>query len=98
MELIWAYVKGKIAKVNVQKAPENRRSMDAMKDLCVEAFGKVSPELWRKHIKHTKKIEDYYWEKDKLFVFYPQVEPVVINLQESSCSSEIYSSRDADQY
>ncbi|KAG8234247.1 hypothetical protein J437_LFUL007754 [Ladona fulva] len=67
---------GKIAKVNMQKASEYGRSMDAMKDLCVEAFGKFSPELWRKHIRHTKKIEDYYWEKDKLFVFNPQVEPV----------------------
>ncbi|KAG8229133.1 hypothetical protein J437_LFUL009722 [Ladona fulva] len=96
IEPIWAYVKGKIDKVNMQKASENGRSMDAMKSLCVEAMGEVSPECWRKCVKHMKKIEDYYWEKDDLIDINPQIEQVVINLQESSDSSEIYCSENAD--
>ena len=61
--------------------------MEVMRDLCKEALRSVTPELWKKCIEHTKKIEKHYWEKDGLTEDVPVVEPLVINLNDSSSDS-----------
>jgi len=84
IELIWAFVKNKISKVNMANQAEKGRSMDVMNSLCQEALRSVTPDLWKRCISHAKKIEDNYWVKDELIEDVPLVEPVVINLNDSS--------------
>lgn len=91
IELIWAYVKSKVAKVNIANAAENGRSMEVMKTLCQEALRSVTPQLWKKCISHINKIEDEYWEKDGLTENIYEVQPLIItddNPQLSDSSDE----------
>lgn len=67
---------------------ENGRSMEVMNALCQEALRSVTPELWKKFIKHLKKIEDHYWDRDQLTENVPNVEPVIITMNDSSDSSD----------
>lgn len=84
IELIWAYVKNKVAKINMSNQAEKGRSMEVMNTLCQEALRSVTPELWKKCVEHAEKIEKRYWEEDQLTEDIPRVEPVIINLNDSS--------------
>lgn len=89
IELIWAYIKNKIAKVNRANAEEKGNSDKVIRDLCEESLQSVTPDLWKKCIKHSQKIENYYWEKDHLSEEIPQVEPVIINLESSDSETDL---------
>lgn len=93
IELVWAYVKGKVAKVNMANQAEKGRSMEVMNTLCKEALRSVTPGLWNKCVDHAKKIEDHYWEKDALQEDLPTIEPIIINLNDSTSESS-----DSDDY
>ena len=67
---------------------ENDRSMEVMNSLCQEALRSVTPELWKTFIKHVKKIEDHHWDRDQLTENVPNVEPVIITMNDSSDSSD----------
>lgn len=84
IELVWAYVKNKIAKVNMANQAEKGRSMQVLNNLCKESLHSVTPLLWKQCIGHAMKIEDNYWKNDQLTDNIPIVEPIVINLNDSS--------------
>lgn len=98
IELIWAYVKGQIAKTKMANILENGRGMEAINALCREALRTVTPELWKQCIKHAKKIEDHYWEKDGLSENIPHFEPVIINMNDSSSDSSEHSDSSDEEY
>lgn len=88
IELIWAFVKNNIAKINRSNAAEKGSGINVTKDLCTETLQTVSPELWKNCIKHTTKVEKDYWEKDHLIDEIPDIGPIVINLEGSDSESE----------
>lgn len=88
IELIWAYVKSKVAKVNLANAAEKGRSLEVMNNLCKEALRSVTPDLWKKCISHTTRIEDDYWEKDGLTEDVHEVQPLIIENPGLSDSSD----------
>ena len=56
IELIWAFVKNKVAKINRSNAAEKGNSINVTKDLCKEVLETVTPDLWKKCIEHAQKI------------------------------------------
>ena len=62
--------------------------MAVMEKLCKKHIQAVTPSLWKNCIKHTKNIEEDYWEKDQLIEDIPTVEPIVINLSSDSMDEE----------
>lgn len=88
IELIWAYVKNKIAKVNRSNAEEKGNSVNVTRDLCEETLQTVTPELWAKCVKHAIKVEDHYWEKDHLCDEIPLVQPIIVDLHSSDSESD----------
>lgn len=86
IELVWAYVKNNIAKINRRNADEKGNGIYVTRDLCKDVLNTVSSDLWKKCVDHAKKIEDGFWEKDHLVDEIPIAEPVIANLQESSDS------------
>ena len=87
IELIWAYVKNKVAKENV---PSNH--VDRVCELCKEVMNNLPPDLWEKCETHAKKYEDFYKTSTTLS---DSVEPLIIELTDSdfdeisdSCASD----------
>ena len=80
IELIWAWVKGKVAKDNkTYKIADVER-------LTNEALAAVTPEQWKNACKHCHQLVDQFWETDGL---QEQVmEDVVIQLGNDSSDSE----------
>lgn len=60
IELIWAWVKRKIAERN-----KTFKTRDVLR-LTKEVINEVTAEQWVKAIGHVKKVEQEYWEKDAL--------------------------------
>ncbi|XP_054286021.1 uncharacterized protein LOC129002330 [Macrosteles quadrilineatus] len=86
IELIWAYVKNNIAKINRRNAAEKGNSITVTRDLCKEVLQTVTPDLWKKCIRHAQNIEDKYWEKDHLSDEVPLAQPIIVDLQNDSDS------------
>ncbi|XP_046393670.1 uncharacterized protein LOC124161396 [Ischnura elegans] len=86
IELIWAWVKNWVAKNN-----KTHKIKDVLQ-LCVQALGDVTVSTWKNAVEHVKKIEDYYWIKDRLVEEF--TEPIIINLEDESSNS--WSSSDED--
>lgn len=60
IELIWAQVKTEIKKKN----SNSDQTLKRIENLTKTAINNVSPENWRKCIRHTKEIEDKYRKND----------------------------------
>uniref|UniRef100_A0A1B6CU48 Tc1-like transposase DDE domain-containing protein n=1 Tax=Clastoptera arizonana TaxID=38151 RepID=A0A1B6CU48_9HEMI len=88
IELIWAYVKGAMAKVNRSNAEEKEGSINTTRALCEKKLKSVTPELWAKCVKHSINFENHYWEKDHINQEIQQIEPVIINLDSSDSESD----------
>lgn len=84
IELIWAQVKGTVARNNVTF------KMAQLKPMLEAALSTITAESWKKCIEHVKKVEERMWELDISIEVI--VEPLVINLKET----EEESSSDSD--
>ncbi len=79
IELIWAQVKRKIA-------VENRKfTVKGVEELAKKAITEVTAGNWQKCIEKVIKVENEWWEKDKLTDI--EVDPLVIE-QDSDNDSE----------
>ena len=58
-----------------------------IKRLASDATDRISQETISKTIKHAEKIEQEYWKKDGLRIINPPVEPVRIQIDDSSSES-----------
>lgn len=85
IELIWAGVKGHISTCN-----DGSKSVDQIMTLAEEALARVTPEQWKKCIRHAIKYEERMWERDKLLednVFETNIS-VKISIKDDDTSSE----------
>ena len=74
IELIWAWVKRKIADRN---KTFKIRDVDL---LARQVLGEVSREHWVNAIEHVKKVEQQYWQRDGLLDI--EVEPLIIAIND----------------
>lgn len=80
IELVWADLKGYVAVKNTTF------KFADMKNLFSEAVTTITPEKWKKCVQHvTGKVEPKMWELDNLIEV--QIEPLVINFEDSSSTS-----------
>lgn len=85
IEMAWAQVKGYV------KDHNKKFTLSEVKRLVDEGFKIVTPERWKKLIKHVQeKIEDHYWEHDGLYE--DMMERFIIQVGNDSSSSEDSSS------
>lgn len=72
-ELIWAFIKKKVAKENVRK-----ETLEVVKDMVESAFDDVTPELTRNCVRHAMELmqRDY----DAELKFDQEVEPLIIRV------------------
>lgn len=91
IELIWAQVKGEVARNNTTF------KLNDVRQLLINSFGNVTRENWTNAINHVKKEEERLWSVDinieELF------EPIVIPIgpgNESDSSSDEYDEMEAD--
>ena len=80
IELIWAQVKGRVARRN-----KTFRLQD-VKRLVVESLAGMTPENWRDAVTHVEKVEKDYWVADRLQE--EVVEQIVINIGPGSDNSD----------
>jgi transposase len=80
IELIWAQVKGSVARKNTTYKMEDVRAH------FEEALKEVNAERWRKCIEHVMKEEQKMWELDN--VIEQTMEPLIINLGPDESSSD----------
>jgi transposase len=88
IELIWAYVKNKVAKLNTTF------KVGDVLNLCLETMQTVPNTVWENCVEHAKKIEEKYREKDHLVDVV--VEPLIINLDSSDDESNEDFSEDSE--
>jgi hypothetical protein len=81
IELIWADIKGYVAR-------ENREfKLPLTKDLLAVGIARVTPEKWKKCVDHVKdKVETNFWNLDGLME--TAVEPVIITLENDDDSDD----------
>jgi len=60
IELVWAFVKGKIATLNTTGGPKN------VLNVTLECLKLVTKELWTSCIKDAIKFEEKFWQRDRL--------------------------------
>jgi transposase len=80
-ELIWAYVKGRVARENTTF------KLADVKILFQNAISNTTPELWRKCIQHTIVEEEKMWQLDVCIE--ATVEPLIIHVGESDDYSDL---------
>lgn len=80
IELIWATVKHNVGARNVTF------KLDDARMIAEEEFSKITPEDWKKRCDHVIKVEDKYMEHEVFVDNLSEVEPLIINLQDSSDS------------
>ncbi|XP_031340996.1 uncharacterized protein LOC116169109 [Photinus pyralis] len=81
IELIWAYVKNKVAKLNT-----TFKIKDVL-DLCKATLEDVPKSVWANCVHHAKKVEDMYREKENLIDV--AIEPLVINLNDEDSDDAV---------
>ena len=90
IELLWGIVKNYVAANNTEF------KLEPMKKLTSEALETVSIQTVLKCFDHAQDIERQYWQKDGLFAA-PQVQPFVINTEDSSDDYTSYASSSEDE-
>ncbi|OXA46169.1 hypothetical protein Fcan01_18959 [Folsomia candida] len=96
IELIWAIVKGYIAKHN----PGN--NLNGIYELSKKAVSNITPEMWRNCVHHSIKYEDKMWERDRLmdnFLDSPATNlmtPIIIPIREDDSSDSEYHTESDD--
>lgn len=75
IELIWAQVKTYITK-------RNKFKMVDLKPLVKEAMSAVTPENWKKAVKHAEELQEHDTKQDRAVEMY--VDSFIINISESS--------------
>nr|QLJ84878.1 transposase-like protein [Dichotomius schiffleri] len=80
IELIWATVKGRVAKRNTTFSLEN------VKQLVLEEFSNITEEEWRKRCDHVIKLEKNYLERE--YIIEAEVEPLIMNIGVDSDSDD----------
>ncbi|XP_074028603.1 uncharacterized protein isoform X1 [Leptinotarsa decemlineata] len=78
-ELIWAQIKNQVAREDLTS------ETDKIKGLLATAIENVTPESWKKCIRHTIKEEDKMWDLDTRMDI--AIEPLVISSDNSDCDS-----------
>ena len=81
---------------NYVAANNTEFKLEPMKKLTSEALETVSIQTVLKCFDHAQDIERQYWQKDGLFAA-PQVQPVVINTEDSSDDYTSYASSSEDE-
>ena len=71
IELIWAQVKGAVAKANT-----SMKMKDVMA-LTKQAMADITREQWAKVVQHTVGVERNYWKSDGLL---ENIDPIIIHL------------------
>ena len=88
IELVWA------AKKNYVAGENKDMSLDSVEKLFRKKREELPEDFWRKCIEHVKKIEENYWESDRIQD--NKVEQLVIRLKPTdSSSSEMESSSES---
>jgi hypothetical protein len=72
IELIWANVKGFVAKHNTTFKIKD------VEELCRQSLRQITPNVWKNATRHVKKIEDDYAERHH--VIEAQIDPVIVHL------------------
>lgn len=80
IELVWANIKGYVAKNN------NGKSLTEMFNLTVQALETITADLWKNCIRHAIKYEDVMWERDH----------IIDNFIDDALSSVVIPLRDND--
>jgi transposase len=88
IELIWAYVKNAVAKEN------KTFNIKTVLELCRSQLCGVPQHVWANSVRHVQKLEDYYWEKDRICE--ERVEELIIPIGNDSSSSEEFSDSDSE--
>lgn len=88
IELIWAQVKGEVARNN------KTFKLNEMKELLTQAILHVTPEKWAKCIGHIVKEENRMWELDTCIEVL--IEPIIIRAGEDNDSDSSTASSDPD--
>lgn len=79
-ELIWANIKGYVAKHN------QKFNLTALQQLFNTALDNVTEDHWKNAVKHVMDIEKSYWERDNICDI--EIEQVLIKLSEDSDSDD----------
>lgn len=80
IELIWAQVKGYVARNN------NTFKLQEVRQLLMDSLANVTAENWQSAIKHVIAEEEKMWDLDGLIDETTEIEPVIINLGEDDSS------------
>lgn len=90
IELVWADVKGHVARNNTTFKFEN------VKNLLKEAIDRVTPLRWQKSIEHTIKEEEKFYKID--FTIDEVADSFIINVTDSETSeSEVFSESEVSE-
>ena len=79
IELIWAQIKGKVAKEN------KSFNLTEVEQLTKAACESITTENWREAVRHTREIIESAWEKEGILE--ENIEQMIIEVRESSSSA-----------
>jgi len=90
IELIWAYIKNAVAREN-----KTFKIKDVLQ-LCQSKLSTVPQSVWANSVRHAQKVEQYYWDKDRLCDTAVEEFVVSVGNDDSSSSEESSSSESED--
>ncbi len=77
IEKIWAWIKQRVASRNKEQ------TMASVLRLTNQVIAEVTPELWASNVQHVKGVEDEYKELDYIVDTVPDVQPLIIENDDS---------------
>lgn len=89
IELLWGVIKNDVARNNTEF------KLDAMKKITDKAISNVSLHTIQNTFEHIVKEEERYWKSDALYIS-PEVQPMVINIDETSSDDNYMSYTSSD--